>query len=349
MSHEACSWVAAQRDLTPGEKLLLFTIANRVDEYGIGFPGRERLAAEACCRPETATANMKRLTKRGLLARFERRRPNGSRTSDWLVLAPLLTDRGGMYDAPAAEHPEPVAAVARKCSGEESSGEVSVGGQVRKTGGPEPSEEPSDKTVIHTAGGQGELWDAVPDEMQVDALEALRTKRKVGSRLVTEREVRIAAVSLSEWNRQLDKRASLLPWLERIVRCARDHPSWDEAKHVRLVQSACRLRWWERRGAHKRPEPKVIWGSPEQFERVAKDASDEAAARRELDSDMDPTTKRYDGNRAWQTLTPAEQANVRESITMGYRPWAREDEPVPVVTNGHHGSVNATNFLTADL
>lgn len=149
MSAEAYSWACRQTGMRPGAKLLLAMIANHAGKSGVAFPGRGTLSEECCYRPASVTDNMALLVEGGWLARFDRRRANGSKTSDWLVLAPNAEDRGEMTDADEHEYPAEIASVARRSSGSVSvpnpggSGPVSPPGQVRFSGGPEPLEEPT--------------------------------------------------------------------------------------------------------------------------------------------------------------------------------------------------------------
>jgi hypothetical protein len=119
-----------------------------------------------------------------------------------------------------------------------------------------------------------------PDEMIADAQAFLREKRKVNRALVTPREMSCAVAGLAtfnrcfEWNGTEGADFGLGLNLTSIVMRVRDHPSWEPAKHVRLVESAWRIRWWERTGERRRPEPNVIY-SPKTFDRVAQDAKEE--------------------------------------------------------------------------
>lgn len=148
MSAEAQSWAAQVTAGGPGPKLLLLALANIADVSGVTFAGRALLAERCECRPATVSANMKVLEEAGLVVRFERRRKNGSRSSDWTVLAPLLAERGLMVDASGEEYPAAVAEKARR-SGAVSepeiggSGAVSGPGQVRFSGRPEQEGEQS--------------------------------------------------------------------------------------------------------------------------------------------------------------------------------------------------------------
>lgn len=334
MSYQASSWVAEICDVTSGEKLLLFAIANRVDECGVGFPGRERLAREACCRPETVTSNMRRLVDRGLVARFERRRENGSRTSDWIVLAPLRADRVPLQDAIGSDYPAELLGVARRGSGEESAGEVSAPGQVRKTGGPEQSEEQSDR---HSSSTSASEWLGVGDEMRADGEGLLKAKRKVATRIVTEQEMMVAAAALAEFNRQAKADYGLGANLTSIVMRIRDRPSWDAAKHVRLVQSAWRIRWWERRGDDKRRAgPNVIYGEGS-FDKVVQDAADEAHGT--LVAPVLRLKDRLHDGMAWDELPRYVQDNLKENelMRLGYEDSAALPA-APALRNGNNGS-----------
>lgn len=131
-----------------------------------------------------------------------------------------------------------------------------------------------------------ELQDVeVSDEMIADALQLLRDRRKVSGKLVTPREMALAVAGLAAFNREFEwegRRGSdfgLGAALGSIIMRLRDRPGWDPATHVRLVESAWRVRWWERGRRPRRPSPNVIWGE-RAFEQVVQDARDEAAARK---------------------------------------------------------------------
>jgi hypothetical protein len=117
-------------------------------------------------------------------------------------------------------------------------------------------------------------------EIAMDAVEMLRMKRKVDSRIVTPKEMALAAVALNEFNVLFEHGESkgggfgLGGNLTQVVMRVRDRPSWDAGVHVRLVQSAWRVRWWEKQSGGGRPTPNVIW-SPKSFEQVVQDAKDE--------------------------------------------------------------------------
>lgn len=117
--------------------------------------------------------------------------------------------------------------------------------------------------------------------MVADAEEFLRRKQKVGTHVVRPEEMSVAAVCMATFNQLAGTDQGLGPNLTRIVGRVREHPSWDHAKHVRLLHAAFEVRWWERNG-QRRPgavTPAVIYGSSECFVNVANDAADLAAGR----------------------------------------------------------------------
>jgi len=124
-------------------------------------------------------------------------------------------------------------------------------------------------------------------EIVLDGLDLLRQGKKVDGKLITPREMGIAATALAAFNRCYEYKKpggekvvkgsdyGLGGNLTSIVMRIREHPSWDASKHVRLVESAWRIRWWER-NPERRPGPNVIYGV-NSFENVVQDAGEEAA------------------------------------------------------------------------
>ena len=111
----------------------------------------------------------------------------------------------------------------------------------------------------------------------LDALELLGQKRKVDKKLVTTRELALATVCLITFNEEFEwegKKGTdygLGANLTDIVMRIRDRPTWDADGWVRLVESAWRIRWWEKNSSSRRPTPSVIF-SPKSFEQVVQDA-----------------------------------------------------------------------------
>jgi hypothetical protein len=172
VSWQATSWAARQKAGNTGRKALLLIIANAANAEGVCWVGRKALAEECECRPETVSANIAALEDAKLIARFRRTRSNGSRTTDWIVLAPRAEDRGEMRDAKAEEYDEEVCHSAQRPESAKvgnpniavSQGEVFRGPKTGFSGSPEPSTEQSSlatqerkaRTVKHGGKAVGE-------------------------------------------------------------------------------------------------------------------------------------------------------------------------------------------------
>lgn len=350
MSVQAITWSLGKAP-SLASQAVLFSLANYADEWGITFVGQERLADDCACRKATITSNMTKLEEAGLIARVRRHDTRGRRTSDVVVLAPLAADRAPMADADkraeSVYSPE-VCALARLGAPSVSSPpsldtlDDRLGApdeHLSTLGVPEPSEEPSERTgLTPPPSARAEF----SDELAADAQALLRAKRKVDGAVVTEAEMAVATAALTEFNAQAGSDFGLGANLTCIVMRARERPSWDPAKHRRLVQSAFRLRWWERSRRGGRPTPQVIYGNAKVFEQVVQDAADEAAGR-EVKAPHGGGQRVYspDG-RTWGELTSGEQIAAREAMSMGQDPaQPRVSEPIPAATR----MLTAANFM----
>lgn len=148
------------------------------------------------------------------------------------------------------------------------------------------SKEAKEKEFITTVTGFVDPDIEGEGEVIEDGLGLLRAGKKVGGKIVTPVEMAIAAACITAFNREFEwkgKRGSdygLGANLTSIVERARERTSWDVTKHVRLVESAWRVRWWEQNGrSDRRPHPNVIWGG-KSFDNVIQDARDEAGGEK---------------------------------------------------------------------
>lgn len=116
MSWQASSWAARQTTGNSGRKALLLLIANGATREGTSYAGRETLAKECEVTSQTISVNLAALESAGLISRHQRRRRNGSRTTDHIVLGPRAEDRGEMFDADPEEYSEAVANDARRAA-----------------------------------------------------------------------------------------------------------------------------------------------------------------------------------------------------------------------------------------
>ena len=156
VSWQATEW-AWRQQVSGGAKLVLVALAERADRYGVTWSGHRDLAAMTGMSPRALVDNLRRLEEDGLVARFRRARGNGSRTSDWTVLAPLDLDRGQMDDHPDDERPGDVFGCARRGLSADSARADPAGPKVQKRGGPEPTVEPSVERVV-SASAREVVW-----------------------------------------------------------------------------------------------------------------------------------------------------------------------------------------------
>ena len=87
MSHQAITWAYSCRTGDSIEKFVLVTLANYADEYGVCFPSQTTLVEDCQCSDRKLRNALKSLGERGLITRYERRRDNGSRRSDAILLS----------------------------------------------------------------------------------------------------------------------------------------------------------------------------------------------------------------------------------------------------------------------
>lgn len=261
MSIEAMAW-ALTVPVGGNEKVMLLGLANHAHADGTeAYPSLDTLATYGSCDRSTARRNVRKLCAGG-----------------WIVedgKGPKGTDRyrlqmGGGDLPPVAERNGGTAA---------SEGVAPVP--------PEPSIEPKEGS---SSSGQAamDFDDGVTPEMREDAAKLLKRKVKVAGHVVTPAEMAKAAAALCEFNRQASSDYGLGAHLTPVVGRIRERPSYDAAALVRLVQSAWRLKWWERNGrGGRRATPAVIFGNVGCFENVVQDAIDEKNGK--SPADVPPT------------------------------------------------------------
>lgn len=87
MSIQAMQWALGFPAENATEKAILLVIANYADGNGRSYPGQQNIAEQASSSERTVRRVLESLEARGIIAREERRRKDGSRTSDVIVLA----------------------------------------------------------------------------------------------------------------------------------------------------------------------------------------------------------------------------------------------------------------------
>lgn len=86
MSVQAMKWAYSVADLKPGVKFVLVTLANYADEFGVCWPRQDTLAADTGQGERTVREAMTVLEQLELIHRVTRRRADGTRRSDVVVL-----------------------------------------------------------------------------------------------------------------------------------------------------------------------------------------------------------------------------------------------------------------------
>lgn len=87
MSVQAITWALDFRVRSATEKAILLVLANYANEYGISWPSQPTLADQSACTDRTVRSVLQQLEARGVVRRVPRRRGNGSRQSDIILLA----------------------------------------------------------------------------------------------------------------------------------------------------------------------------------------------------------------------------------------------------------------------
>lgn len=97
MSVHAISLSLRMRGVSPSEKLVLLVLANYADERNQSFPSHRRLSDETGLTERTVLTVLKSLEAKKLLSRQERRRGDGSRSTDLITLhfhGEMISPRG---------------------------------------------------------------------------------------------------------------------------------------------------------------------------------------------------------------------------------------------------------------
>lgn len=99
MSVQAITRAIELQGVSSSEKLLLIVLANYADKQDRCYPSHRTIAEDSCLSQRTILTLMKALEDRGLVVRRERRRADGSRSTDEIELCIL----GGEVIAPRPE------------------------------------------------------------------------------------------------------------------------------------------------------------------------------------------------------------------------------------------------------
>lgn len=136
MSVQAMTW-AWKQQLPMGPKAVLVALANHADGDGVCYPGQVRLAEMVGCNDRSVRKFVKHLEAEGLIERTQRRRADGSRTSDAYRLI------GYQPENRAGSEREPTGNPCR-------TNRQTVPGLPAQISGHEPSVEPSEEPSVET-------------------------------------------------------------------------------------------------------------------------------------------------------------------------------------------------------
>lgn len=286
MSAEATLAVMEHATGTDAEWRMLALLANEANRDGVVTDVSMAELAERMGKTERGVGGVKKgLKKSEQLVVLDAGGGRGRRASYWINLPGL---------AGPQETPKDRVETPSKQTGNEGDTPppASGNGEGRSIGSSLTTSSSSSKDakqkdfIVATTGFLDPDVDA-EGEVLADGLAFLAEGRKVGNpgKLVTAIEMAIAAAAIATFNRCFEwkgKKVSdygLGANLTSIVERARQRPSWSVDKHVRLVESAWRVRWWEQNGSNdRRPHPNVIYGG-KSFDNVVQDAGDEAAGQ----------------------------------------------------------------------
>lgn len=265
MSILCLSHVMRHSEATLGARLVLFVLAEHAHDDGSeSYPSVETLAERTRMSRRAVQSALRRLEADGGVLR-DGLGPKGQ--TKWIVVM------GGADSSPRED--------------DEGRSSRHEGGEAAS---PEPSNNPNEPSSSSTARGRrsgdgdtlktADWHENTSTEARRDAEAIWRTRRKVEGHMVTAGEIVIAAAALAEFNVQSGSEFGVGAHLVPLVMRIRERPAYDADAHVRLVQSAWRLKWWERGGRGRRPTPAVIYGNSAVFEQVVQDAVDERKGRK---------------------------------------------------------------------
>lgn len=279
MSAEATLAVMEHATGTDAEWRLLMLLANEANRDGVVSGVSMEVLAKRMTKSLRGVAGVKgRLKESGQLEVLEDGGGRGRPAVYWLNL-PGMHRPETPQDSVESSHETPQPAAPKADPGSSSTTTTSSSSSKGK-----------DRDFVLALGSAVDPDLEAEAEIIDDGLGLLRQGRKVGNpgKVVSPFEMAIAAAAIAafnrcfEWKRPDGKTVKGSDYglggnLTSIVQRIRDRPSWGVEKHVRLVESAWRIRWWEKGGSsERRPHPNVIYGG-KSFDNVVQDAADEAA------------------------------------------------------------------------
>ena len=87
MSVQAITWALDYAAGSVTEKVILLVLANYANEFGVSWPSQKTLADQTALGERTVRRVLADMERRGVIRRIVRRRGNGSRQSDMILLS----------------------------------------------------------------------------------------------------------------------------------------------------------------------------------------------------------------------------------------------------------------------
>lgn len=208
MSIHALSWAWQQPVKDPASKLILLKLADQANDHGECWPARCTIADECGVSVATVKRRIAALAAAGLLDVEERRRDDGSQSSNLYRLR--LTDPRVPVTRPPglSSDPPPGSAVTRH----------------------EPKVEP---TVELTSSLRSDVERAEP--------------KTVDHRPVTYAEREAARAILEAFNRLAGSRFTESVWIPKVIMRVREHPELTIDEHSRIIAANLAHPWWRGR------------------------------------------------------------------------------------------------------
>ena len=278
MALNVLTWVFYNSPTVKSDRLVLLALADNAHDDGAGaYPSVETLARKAGLSKRATQYALRSLEEVGAIEEVGKSRYG---TTEWCVVM------GGAPFAP------PALGTAKGVQNGDGGG-ARTGPLGVQALAPEPSVGTAEN-LSPSSARESELFDGettmvmgneaatnaplMQSPLHFDAITLHRQGTKVDGRKVTADEMSKAVDALDEFNAQADKSLSLGPHLTPIVGRVREVPAMTGGEHRKLVQSAFRIKWWEKgKAGSKRPlTPAVIYGSSKCFANIMSDQEEES-------------------------------------------------------------------------
>lgn len=265
---------ALTREVPATAKLLLVGLAWIADDDGVTFKGRDTIATRLGTDTRWVGRYLSVLAENKLITRYRRHRPDGSRTSNLIVLRmprakPLdLQNYSGLLGKKEAGDAEPTgdnppvdlqATIGtpnrRQCAKPTGDNWYHQSQQEDQLG----DQQGTDRA--RTAVNPSE--DAPTLQLVQEAPAARRKPTAVGKKPVTRAEHDLCDGILSAFNEAAGAKFSAVGFREKVIRRCRERPDLSLSDHVEMIRRNFAAPWWR----DSKPGPEVIYGNDSIFEK----------------------------------------------------------------------------------